>query len=58
MKSYKEKKEEIRSKAIEWQYLASEKIYSMNELAHYCEYFYKLAQRYGLIKEFKANGII
>jgi hypothetical protein len=58
MKTYKERKEEAREKAIEWQYSAGEKNYYMNEMAYFYEYFYKLAKRYGLIKEFKENGII
>lgn len=30
----------------------------MSEMAEFYEYFSKLAKRYGLIKEFKENGII
>ena len=58
MKTYQEKKEEARDKAIAWQLEASEKCLSYAELAEVGEHFAKLAKRYGLIKEFKENGII
>ena len=45
-------------KAIEWQMWASEQCLSYGELYEYANYFYKLAKRYGLIKEFRENGII
>ena len=55
---YEIQKEKARNEAIDWQYSVSEKNYYMSEMAYYYEYFYKLAKRYGLIKEFKENGII
>lgn len=58
MKTYKERKEEAREQAIIWQLEASEKCLSYAELAEAGEQFAKLAKRYGLIKEFKQNGII
>ena len=58
MKTYKERKEEVRNEAIEWQYSVGENNYYMSEMAYFGEYFYKLAKRYGLIKEFRENGII
>ena len=58
MKTYQERKQAARDTAIEWQYSVGEKNYYMSEMAYYYEYFYKLAKRYGLIKEFKENGII
>ena len=51
-------KEQAREKAINWQLEASEKCLSYAELYDAGEYFTKLAKRYGLIKEFKENGII
>ena len=60
MKTYKELKERAREKAIEWQYNIIEEIErpTLDEFANkqYC--FEKLAKRYGLIKEFRENGII
>lgn len=58
MKTYKQRKEEARNEAIEWQYSVGEKNYYMSEMAEFYQYFLKLAKRYGLIKEFKENGII
>lgn len=58
MTKYQAKKEKVRDEAIDWQYSIGEKNYYMSEMAYYYEYFYKLAKRYGLIKEFKENGII
>ena len=58
MKTYQERKEEAREQAIIWQSEASEKCLSYGELYEAGEYFSKLAKRYGLVKEFKKNGII
>ena len=58
MKTYQEKKEEARNEAIEWQREAGERCLSYAELAEAGAYFYKLAKRYGLVKEFKENWII
>lgn len=57
-KSYAELKEQARNKAIEWQYGVSEHNYSQGEFAYFGDYFLRQAKRYGLIKEFKQNGII
>ena len=58
MRTYQERKEEARNEAIEWQYSVGEKNYYMSEMAEFYAHFLKLAKRYGLIKEFKENGII
>ena len=55
---YHIKKEEVRQEAIDWQIEFSQNDHYMSEYAYYNDYFYKLAKRYGLIKEFKENGII
>ena len=55
---YQNQKEEARQKAIDWQIEFSQNDHFMSEYAYYNNYFYKLAKRYGLIKEFKENGII
>lgn len=57
MSKYYERKEEIRQEAIEWQLDSGNHNYSYYELAEWCDYFYKLGKRYGLLKEFKENGI-
>jgi hypothetical protein len=58
MSNYKENKEKAREKAIEWQRDFKNHNYSWGELAYYGAYFEKLAKRYGLVEEFKENGII
>lgn len=57
--TYSELKERARQKAIEWQGTFSEgKTYYWSEMAYFSDYFSKLAKRYGLIREFRENGII
>lgn len=58
MKSYQERKAAARDKAIQWQQDFENHNYSYSELAEWCEYFEKLARRYGLTEEFTENGII
>lgn len=58
MKSYKERKEEIRQQAIEWQQDFENQGYCWGDLIIYQQYFEELGKRYGLLKEFKENGII
>lgn len=57
MKTYQQRKEEAREKAIEWQYDFCNHNYSWGELAYWDNYFEKLGKRYGLLKEFRENGI-
>lgn len=58
MNTYQKAKESARNKAIEWQLDFNNHNYSYEELACYTEYFEVLARRYGLVKEFRRNGII
>ena len=57
MKTYRERQEEARQEAIDWQMKASEENYSMEELAEWGDYFRKLGKRFGLIREFEENCI-
>ena len=56
--TYREKKAKLREQAISWQLEFSKHDYSMSELADWCAYFEKEGRKYGLIKEFKENGIV
>lgn len=56
--NYYIKKEELRDEAIEYQVEISENNYSLNEIIEIRNYLYDKGKRYGLIKEFKDNGII
>lgn len=51
-------KGQARQIAIEWQQKASEQSLSYGELIYHQEYLYKIAKKFGLVKEFKENGII
>ncbi len=55
---YELKKRNVRQKAIDYQVEQSTKTLSYGELVEQQNFLYKLAKRYGLIKEFKENGII
>ena len=56
MKTYRKRKEEIRQEAIDWQ--SFNKAMYCSEIAEKTEYFENKAKRYGLVREFKENGII
>lgn len=58
MNKYQRAKERARNKAVKWQNGFYDHNYSYGELAYYGEYFSRLAKRYGLVREFKENGII
>ena len=56
--TYQEKKERAREKAIQWQRNFEHNNYSYSDLATFGHHFENLGKRYGLIREFKENGII
>lgn len=56
-KLYQERKEKAREEAIEWQRDFENHNYYWSELAEQAKHFEKLGKRYGLLKEFKENGI-
>lgn len=58
MNKYQENKEKVRQKAIEWQADFEKQDYCWGECHIYQQYFEDKARRYGLIKEFRENGII
>lgn len=57
MNKYQQGKGRAREQAINWQLDFNNHNYSYSELADYGDYFYKLGKRYGLLKEFRENGI-
>lgn len=56
-KTYQELKETARNIAIEWQSLQSEQAMTWGECAAWGDYFERLGRRYGLLREFRENGI-
>lgn len=57
MTEYQKRKNAARDKAIEWQQDFENHNYSWEELTEYQGYFEKLGKRYGLLTEFRENGI-
>ena len=57
MNKYQLNKAKAQDKAIQWQLEFSEHNYSYGELYEFGVYFEKLGKRYGLLKEFRENGI-
>lgn len=57
-KNYIERKASLQDIAMEWQAQFSGYAWSYRELAEIYSFLEKNAKRYGLIKEFKENGII
>lgn len=55
--TYEIKKEMVRQEAIDWQNDLFRDNRSYEELAEAAEHFEKLGKRYGLLKEFRENGI-
>ena len=58
MSKYEARKNEIRDEAIFWQIDEFSSIKSYEEVAEKHAYFEKMGRRYGLLKEFRENGII
>ena len=54
---YNRLKEAAIQAAIEWQLTSGDEPISYSELAEVCQRFYTLGKRYGLLKEFRDNGI-
>lgn len=56
-KTYREKQGSLEELAKDWQTNFSTLAWSYSELAEIGNWFYKNAKRYGLLEEFKVNGI-
>ena len=55
---YEKQKEKARTKAIDWQVRNANVSHSYYYLWNISNYFTKLGRRFGLLKEFRENGII
>lgn len=58
MSRYEKEKAAAREAAIEWQLSFNERPMFWSDLAEASERFEKLGRRFGLMREFKENGII
>ena len=58
MNKYQEGKEKARQEAIDFQIYCDKADYCYGDLILEQQHFSELAKRYGLIKEFRENGII
>lgn len=58
MTTYQKNKARARHTAQAWQAATAENALSYGEIAESNAYFTKIGKRYGLINEFKENGII
>jgi hypothetical protein len=56
--SYQRGKENARNEAKKWQIDVADKDLSWWDVAHFSDYFEKIGKRFGLIREFRENGII
>lgn len=56
-KIYAEKKENLRSFAIEWQQDSVENNLSWKEMIYWQGWFEQMGRRFGLLNEFRENGI-
>lgn len=55
---YARRKERVREQAKEWQRRFSDTSHSWAELSEDAARFERLARRYGLLSEFRENGIL
>ena len=57
MNYYQKAKKQVRQAAIDWQRSFVSCLYSYEEVVEWQNKFRKLGKRYGLLTEFKNNGI-
>ncbi len=56
-KTYAERKESVRNAAIDYQSAQNDYCFSYSELFEIGEWFERMGKRYGLLREFRENGI-
>lgn len=56
-KTYAEKKENLRNFAIEWQQDSAENNLSWKEMIYWQGWFEQMGRQFGLLNEFRENGI-
>lgn len=58
MNKYQLLKEQAREKSINYQIEQSGTAFAYGECFYWSNYFEKLGRRYGLLKEFRENGVL
>lgn len=58
LSSREKAKASLRDFAIQWQYDFANYNYSYSDLAMYTDFFNEYGKKYGLIREFRENGIL
>lgn len=56
--TYREQKQRARELAVQWQYDFANNNYNWEEISEFTDFFTKLGKRYGLLKEFRENGVL
>lgn len=56
--TYKEQKQRARELAQTWQHDFANNNYSYEEIGEFTNFFTQLGKRYGLLKEFRENGVL
>ena len=57
MNKYQKMKAKIREEALAWQLMAGETILYWSDICGATDYFFRQGKRYGLLTEFRENGI-
>jgi hypothetical protein len=57
MSNYQKRKEAVREAAIDWQASFQSVLWGLDEVTEWQAKFEKLGRRYGLLTEFRENGI-
>ena len=55
--SYQRRKDRARQEAIEWLDGFADRLFYWGDMAVFTAYFYRIGKRYGLLTEFRENGI-
>lgn len=58
MTTYQTRKEAARAAALEWNHRTTSESLSYSEIADALDKLEALARRYGLVREFRENGVI
>lgn len=55
--SYQKRKDQARQEALKWLDGFTDRLFYWGDMAVFTAYFHRIGKRYGLLTEFRANGI-